>query len=485
MNKKELSVVLLLSDLEDVKEISNVFRKTGIIPEYYNDLKTFWHGIMDNMPSICLVDVRMMSEGDLMIKNHPFIKNEQLPILFFYSAETKPLLYSTFEIFNLGLIEQSASYTGQLKCALKRFNKLLKLEKDSYDLSIKNDRLDRQISSMVEHVQKIKEEKHFDQVLKSILVDMEMEKDSDDFFSACNNVFSGRAEIVEYAMLELDHSGQKLISATSSDAKFRKIPTLWLGQKCHHGIEYFAQNMANQVCLDLMGGEVMSLMIKGELKNPDKIIFLRAENEAFLNSFNWESLEKHLTASYLYFKLRNEKSVENEAGGIISPWNLMTVLDQNVFGVPSGKIKSGEISLIDINFTQMINIIRCDHDIRFYWKSFFNEFIGKLKSQFKIPVKVICMGINHIGLVVKKEHSNEFFVGLKAWASKYHYWRYFEDVDLVLPKETRPIIKMVPLSPEAYFKLIEGSGITTYEADQEAKHEEIKPIINKMPELTN
>jgi len=79
VSEGQLSVALLLSDLNEVKEICGVFRKLGIIPHFYEDLKTFWSGTLENTPSLCIVDVKMMSEGELTLHEHPSVKSENCP----------------------------------------------------------------------------------------------------------------------------------------------------------------------------------------------------------------------------------------------------------------------------------------------------------------------------------------------------------------------------------------------------------------------
>ena len=84
-------------------------------------------------------------------------------------------------------------------------------------------------------------------------------------------------EVDEFAFLELSFNGQKLLSPVSNNQKFRNIPSLWLGQACINGIELFAQNMATQVAIDVMGGDIVSLHVKGSEGNTDKIIFIKSK----------------------------------------------------------------------------------------------------------------------------------------------------------------------------------------------------------------
>ena len=73
-----LSVALLLSDIAEVKEISSVFRKLDIVPHYYDDLASFWTGTLEKMPALCIVDVKNMSDGKLVLRDHPLVQAEDL-----------------------------------------------------------------------------------------------------------------------------------------------------------------------------------------------------------------------------------------------------------------------------------------------------------------------------------------------------------------------------------------------------------------------
>ena len=128
MQEGQLSVALLLSDLNEVKEISAVFRKLGIIPHFYEDLKTFWTGTIERIPSLCIIDVKKMSDGEFALHDHPAVKSEKLPIVFFYTKNTEPLLVSTNDFFHLGLLKKTENYESSLKAILKRLNHFIILK---------------------------------------------------------------------------------------------------------------------------------------------------------------------------------------------------------------------------------------------------------------------------------------------------------------------------------------------------------------------
>ncbi|MGZ3807969.1 MAG: hypothetical protein ACXVCE_07785, partial [Bacteriovorax sp.] len=259
MSEGPLSVALLISDLNEVKEISAVFRKLGIIPHFYEDLQTFWSGTVERIPSLCIVDVKKMSEGDLVLRNHPHVQSEKLPLVFFYSNNTEPLLVSTYDFFHLGLLKKTENYEGPLRAILKRLNHFMQMEFDNQILKIEKHAQFETIEKLKLEQRTMVETDQYQSMVKRVCLELEEERGEADFFKAVEKVFQGIDEISEFAMMELSFNGQKLISPLSHVPKFRAIPSLWLGQACPHGLELFAQNMATQVAVEIMGGDLVSL----------------------------------------------------------------------------------------------------------------------------------------------------------------------------------------------------------------------------------
>ena len=454
---KELEVAILLDEIRDAKEISSVFKKAGVIPHFYEDFKSFWHGTLINVPDFCLVDVKRMSDGELVLKRHPNVKNEKMLLGFFYSEESAPLLYSTFEIFNLGFIKRGDNYSGQLKALLRRFNKLKVLTRENNRLEDNNKKLTKQVDLMVGATGEYKEKEHYGQMLKRICLNLEQRRESEDFISACSEVFADWKEINEFACLQLAPSAQKLVSDKCISKKFKEIPPLWLGKANAQGIEFFAQNMANQVALELMGGELVSLMIYGKHQLPDRILVIKSDEPSFLSSFDWELFEKYLSGLHAHFRFRTEKD-EKIPQRLINPWELFSLLDAHYRG---GQERGAmdEMTLIDVDFSDIVDLLRSKPQWRFYWQDFYRDFVGRFAGQYKLDFKICCMGVEHLGFITEKQYEEELFNSLKSYLVRYSYWRYFEEAELLLARTLKPGLQVIPLSPEVYLRHLEGSEI--------------------------
>lgn len=441
-----LSVALLFSDINEVKEISAVFRKLGIIPHFYEDLKTFWQGTIDRIPSLCIVDVKKMSEGDLVLRNHPHIDTEKLPLIFFYTKNTEPLLISTNDFFHLGLLKKTENYEAPLKAILKRLNHFMTVEKENKVLKAEKQTQNEIIETLKMDKLTLVQTDQYQSMVKSVCLQLEEHRGEADFFRAVEKVFQGIDEIAEFALMELSFNGQKLISPISHVQKFRAIPSLWLGQACTNGIELFAQNMATQVAVDLMGGDLVALLIKGNLAKPDKIMFVKAKNELFYNQFDWNMLEAYLNGFYASFrnKLDAEPTAEKK---FASSFEAMSFLDQFLFE----KTKM-DYRLIDVDLTPLMDLVLKKSGNRFFWNKFEKEFINKLEIQSRCEFRVFDYGVNHLAFLVNAGNLDAFFDELKEFSSKFSYWKYFEDSEGVLAQIINPKVTMVPLSAYAYLK---------------------------------
>ncbi|MFT6069756.1 MAG: hypothetical protein ACJAT2_001669 [Bacteriovoracaceae bacterium] len=463
--KAPLSIALLMEDISEAKEISDILRKTGVLPYIYQDLKTFWFETLEKIPSLCIIDVKMMTEGELLLKNHPYIKNEQLPLAFYHRKETEPLLYSTYEIFNFGTVNKEQSLKGQLKSLLRRFNKMRTTEEEKLNLNIENKKLSNQVGRIVASHEKGRENEFYDQLLKSIVGRLEIQKKAEDFYSAAEVVLSSVKEIKQFSILELSHNAQKLVSPKLFHSKFCHVPSLWLGQTSNNGIEFFAQNMASQVVLDLMGGDIMSLNIRDRDDNPKLIIFVKVDDQDFLTNFDWELLERYLSGYLCHFLWKQDSFLEKDET-IWNPWQLFSKLDQVRFGklnsdpdVSEKNKWEDEYTLLDIDFSNLIGLVREKKLVRFYWNQFFQEFFSRMINQKKMDAKICPIGVEHVGLLVRTEEAMKVMNDVKAFALRYPYWRYFEDADIILSRNMKPEVKMIPLSKDAYMNFLDSLEI--------------------------
>jgi hypothetical protein len=407
------------------------------------------------MPALCVVDVKLMSEGKLQLADHPLVKAEELPLLFYYTDKTEPLLFSTYDLFNFGTIKKSKNYEGAFKTILKRINHLMILERENLTLKIEQKSHLEKIEILQDENKEIKKEDRFKKLAHEMILELESHRGQLEFQVEVEQLFDSIDEVLEFASMELSFNGQKLISPLSHNRKSKTIPSLWLGQVCPDGIEVFAQNMATQVAMDVMGGQLVSLLIKGQKTKPDKIIFVKSKSELFYNSFDWNLIESFLSglnASY-ELKLNRKPIVENNFS---NTFLAMSFLDQYVFGKSIydhfGDKKTIDYRLINLDLSSLVEAISKKGNNRFYWNKFHQEFINKLEIQTRCSFKEFAYGVHSLSFLVEAQDFNYFFEELKIFANKFFYWKYFENSESVLGLEIKPKVAMLPLSSFAYLK---------------------------------
>lgn len=467
---KLTSVALLLNNIGEAKNVSDVLRKFGIVAHFYEDLLSFWDGVLENTPSLSIVDVNSICQEDVHLKNHPYVKSEELPIVFFYNEDSQNILSETNDLFNFGLIKQSENYESKINAVIKRLSKVTRIETAKKNLELENDKLNLQFEKLVVANERFKEKDYYSNLLKSFTNHFELQRGAEDFISAFGNVLGNLKEVTEFTAFELNPSGQKLISLNSRHKKFKKLPALWLGQTCEHGIEIFAQNLISQIILDLMGGDLMSLNIKGIKENPDVIIFLKISNQDFLNGLDWEALEKAVNGSFNYFNLRDQGhgALNNQS---LAPWELLSFVDQFSFGKTlsdkSRNISEDEYSLIHMDFSDLTYLVRSQRKNRFFWQDFYHDFFGKLQASVPAEFQTSSFGVNTVAVLVAKEDTEMIFNKIKSYSSKYPYWRMFENVDFTINESVRPSVRMSPFSTEAFLQMTEQDELNTTEEIKE------------------
>jgi len=446
-------VRLLISEIQEARKISSVFRQAQIIPHIYEEFSEFYRdSVQAEGPSLCIIDVKKMSQGMIKLKGLPGVKNESLHLVFYYSDDSLPLLYSTYEMFNFGLIRKSEDYGGQIKSVLRRYN-LYRYQ--DHQIKILNDEMldtksvNQKTFALLEEQ---KEKNYYQDRLFQICEEFEREKSNISFFEALEDVFMKVEEFVGFSYMELSTNGLKLLSPPSGNKKFHKLPALWLGQELHEGIEFFAQNMANQVALEVLGADVMCLTIKGRLTNPEALIFVKVDNEDFLNQFRWNNFEDYLSNVFAYFYAQKVQA-PNQISNYLDGFLFLEKLDENRFY----QNKSEKLYLVDVNLTDLSNLISKKSELRFYWKDFYLDFIRSLRIKYSSDFYYTTTNAKHLSFLVDREKSEIFLRSVKEFAKRFPYWKYFEDREFIFTKDVEVVVRSLPVSSLAYLSYINNA----------------------------
>ena len=70
-NIKQFEVALLMDDISEAKEVSDTLRDLGIYAHFYDNLDDYWVAASTESPDLTIVDIKKMSSGKILFKNHP------------------------------------------------------------------------------------------------------------------------------------------------------------------------------------------------------------------------------------------------------------------------------------------------------------------------------------------------------------------------------------------------------------------------------
>lgn len=495
VSQKDLSVALLIEDVEVARDLSRIFRKIGVMPFIYQQLDEFWDDIYGQRPSLSVVDVSLMSEGTRLLKEHPLVKSNQIDLCFFYTQENYPLLHSTYDLNHLGLISREISLKGQVKSILRRFNEKVELKNGLNHFKMQEKKLEGHINGLLRQLEYLKEKEFYSDLSDNIIDRFDNLKSVHSFEEAVDRVFGQLKEIRSFSIYELAKNGQKLLSPYLSSSKYVSLPPVWLGASNDQGIQSISQGMAQQVGAEVLGGELMALSIFGEQENPEKLILVKLADSDSLNHLNWDRVERFLSGLYARYELINQE-IEQDSGFEISPWKLMTLLDRSYLDgktlVLNPKLEENvstehdrlkdvkkvgrQYSLVEINFEKLLNFLReRSGKSRFYWNDFHREFFKRFETQCKGHFRLASFGVHKSLLLIDGSDASRMFSQMRAYVKRYPFWKYFEDVDIVLARDLRPEIRMLPVSSIAVLNSLEnGLGNLESRASQHAAVVEIK-----------
>lgn len=449
--ENSLEIALLIKDIVHAKKISNVFRQIGIVPHFYEDIRSFWNGILNTNPALAIVDVKLMSSDGLNILQHPLINKHKVPVSFFYEETSKPLLVSTFKAFHFGLISAALPIKGQVKSVLVRLNEFIEL-KNNFSATQKNlGNLEGKVNALVQGYHEKKEGQFFYNYLQEVCEELERQASNKSFHETLETVFNQLDDVKEFGIYELNEKSQRLVSPPMMGGKYHKLPALWLGQTSENGIEFFAQNQASQVALDMLGGNIVTLYIQGARTNPEMVLYITSDNEEFLNHFNWKFFERFMGGLYSRKALELSHLKEELRKPLMSPWEFFGFInEQRVHN------KGGDFALIDLDFSILVDTVSSQTHHLFHWKNLFREFVNSLATKSKVEFQASQVGPRNICFVVKENVANEMFQLLKLFSSRYPYWRYFEESEDFFTTNLKPRVQMVPFSTKAYVDYIDN-----------------------------
>ncbi len=449
---KDFQVALLMEDVAEAKKLSDGLREIGIFAHYYQDLDEFWVSLNSYTPDLCIVDVKRMSQGTLLFKQHQKVKNNSLKFAFFYKPSTQMLLRSTYGLNHYGLIRSDIDLIDQLKSVLMRRNEELRLVEQNSTLVSRIERLKTRGVRLTNESEKSHNKLKQYEKLEQFSEKFGKVNSVEEFINRSIYSFSEWEDCLDFGVYQLNSTNQKLVSPNSRKATFRNLPDLWLSSPCEDGISDYAIEMAYDVCYGLMDGELSALRITGINNNPDLLIIGKF-NKDTTNEFNWSGLETKLNSEYRRAIARNS-DVEDKRNHKVSIFETLQSFDDIQFHQARANHKS---AIID--FSSLVNMVKQSHSNRFYWKAFAKEFSQELAQILSGDFQITNYGVENFIVSIDKKYIESDYHKLKAYVADFQFWRYFEDSSLIVSQNLAPEVRFIaPSSVNIIRQVQDGFG---------------------------
>ncbi len=448
----EKVIAICSNDKKVLTELSVIFKKIGIAPCVFESLEDFWkESLKSKAPTLTVFDIRLMTQGDLILKDHPLVKVGKLPLCFVYSNDTEPLLFSTYEIFNLGLIKISKHTTGQVKAVLKRLNNFNKLNEENIFLKKENDEKFLKLSKRVEE---LGESDFFTRKLKEICRNLSSDVIGDSFLKSCAKIFENNEFIKGYSFYEIGNVSKKIDSPELFNfKKYVKLPSLWGSDEGLNYINVATQRMSVQVASEIFDNDFVSLVVKDEINRGQKIIFLRLNDQAWYNKFDFAFFETFLDSYFLKFRVKSIKELDKIESQSLNFWSFLSLVEK----------EGGEKACVD--FTAFLNsLINEKNDNSLDWENFIRDFIGEVKRSFTDSLKFTFESNIRVYFLTNEDKKEELSNILEDVITSFPYRRYCFNNNGEFISFEKPILS---------FKSVEGNFIKDLQLkDRERKKPE-------------
>lgn len=458
---QKFEVALLIESLEEGREISDALRELGIYAHYYGDLDEFWVAANTETPDFLIIDVKKMSQGATLFKNHPKVKNGSMKFAFYYSEATKVLVNSTFQFNHYGLIQKEINLVGQLKGALRRRNEELHLESETEKLQERILRLQRRSNRILQDSQDNFNFQNQFSTLVEVTNRIGKPTSRKDYLNNLMSVLSEWEDCKAYGVYTLNQTNQKLVAPRTIKPGYEALPELWLTRPAEEGIDAYAQEMACEVAFDVFDNDARAINIIGTRNNPEIIVIAKFNEEA-LTGFPWELFEERLSSSFA--RMSFAKTAPDKSTHMINLYEGFSYLDDVHFHQANGEHK-----LADVDFSRLIQVVKEKRGNRFYWKAFNVDFTARLEETLSGDFKMANYGAQSFLIFIDKKHLEADYQKLKAMVEDFEYWRYFQDTSMVMTQRMYPELRLLAPSSLNYIRHVHSNILSAGQSQLESR----------------
>ncbi|MCB9091697.1 MAG: hypothetical protein H6621_03795 [Halobacteriovoraceae bacterium] len=444
-----VQTVIYSSNLSKGQDFSGHFREFDIYATYIDEFSDLIKHLNLNEIDLLLFDSGSINRQVQLLAKHPKITSMRTQIAFIESAVLDGQSMAIVDCFlHLGVVNPAHQVKVQIKNILEWTMRVSYLKHtvkgQKRELHLLRTRFERSIEQYQYSIEKLEGIKSVSEIISELY--KKPIRDKEGLLVALSKHFDQWENVESYSYYQLNHSGEKLISLDVIAKKYKKLPNLWLGKKCSMGIEKFAQEMALQVAFEEIGMESLYLRIEGGNRYPDIVCFVNfAEDFQSMASkkYNWNLFENLLSNVYRRILLQSyDEEVDTQ---FIPIWDSLDILDESHNDEPGDRF-------ININLGLLNDFISKNSSVKFYWKTFFNDFLIELSSQLKSNSQITTFGSLNVLIITNDRSIREKYEMVKDFCEGFNLWEYFSNPSTVIPSYVKLQVTIEPASSQAYLK---------------------------------
>ena len=450
-------VSILMHDIRRAQELSRFLRRKGEVVYFYDSLEKFWKEVITDQSKLMIVDVALMSSGPLILKNHPLLQNEGVPLIFAYDEMTTPLLMSTRSFLHMGLLKDTSSWEQDLTIMLKRvghFDAILGRYRSMESL------LKRRESSLKDSQAKLtkaNETLFYKNEFSRLFYELQKEMKSQDFLSSVVDVLDSWKAVKKSTIFSLDSLRKKIISEKLEGAKYSSFPDIWPGDYIGDGLTPDNVETLFEVVVSNWGINTLCLKLRQNEEEIDHCVFIKVD-QSYFDKFSWHEWEERLNYIFIKDKIGQGEKFNESKLGLSTVYDLFDALDRDFCQdkiVPS-------IALFDVNLEGLTDLILSHPDNQFSFQSFYKNFVMGIKKLSQISLDCVATHHEHIAITADYDQADYVFKLVTKYVKSFPYFRYFDGDEVVFADSPDIKVQMIPTSSEAYRKFLENGSELIY-----------------------
>ena len=170
-----------------------------------------------------------------------------------------------------------------------------------------------------------------------------------------------------------------------------------------------------------------------------------------MDDFEWSLLELMLSGRFARKAMEEDVTLKETSKDVLSPWHLFSIMDASL-----AKGKTSTQTLVDVSFGQLFAFIRRHDSHKFNYRAFIDDVTRETAKKCKVPFRMGLASTTRLAFIGETTDSTELLRFMKEFFNSFPYWKYFDDIDVAMTEILNPVVRMVPVSSEAYLRYMDG-----------------------------